>query len=124
MRQPSKNIALLEIFEEHADPLVTETQARGLHRELTERHVPAEPSYGSSLAVVVASGPAVAALVECVFAWLSAGPGRTVQVGRGPARIELPGPSPEHRQRLIEWLMDHIEPPGPESTGGSREELA
>jgi hypothetical protein len=113
MRRSVPNVALLEIFEERADPLAGDEPVRALVRELNERHVAAERSTGSALAAVVASGPAVAALVECVHAWLAREPGRRARICRGQARIELAGPSPECRQRLVEWLMEHIETDGP-----------
>ncbi|MEW2357219.1 hypothetical protein [Spirillospora sp. NPDC029432] len=111
MRRPQANIAQLEIFEERAGRARLDELARALDRELNERRVPAELSPGPALAVLVASPPAVAALVECVFGYLAGGAGRSAAVCRGADRFDLPGPSAERRERLIEWLMERVELP-------------
>ena len=119
--------ALLEISEEHADPLRVEELTRFLHRYLTdrgldaERHAVSAPPGSKSgtaaaigaLTVAVASSPAIASLVDGAFAWLTAGriarARRTIKITRGDASIELSDPSPEQKQQLIAWLLQHTD---------------
>jgi Effector Associated Constant Component 1 len=120
--------ALLEISEEHADPLRMDELTRLLYRDMTDRGlrvergaVSAPPGSKSGTAAVIgavtvaaASSPVIVALVEGVFAWLTAGRiarvQRTIKITRGDASIELSDPSPEQKQQLIEWLIQHADP--------------
>ena len=116
-------VALVEVFEAHADPFRRDELTRWLRRELSERGVVADfvsllpppggpagaaaPMASGALAVSLFSGPSVAALAEGVFCWLAAGEGRGVRVTAGGEGIELDGCGAEQRRLLVGWLLRH-----------------
>ncbi|GAA3243149.1 effector-associated constant component EACC1 [Actinocorallia longicatena] len=117
-------IVRFDVSEEHSDLHRRDELARQFRRRLAERGVAAVPSGGppppgaksataaaiGTVAVAVGSSPVIAALVEGVFAWLSARGRRTVRVSVGDRVIELSDPSPEQERHLIAWITQHAGP--------------